>query len=105
MRRDAKLFTMPLPLRLAAFYFAFFFYVGAYVAYFPPYLAARGLGPADIAWVIALPSFTRVFAPTAWGWLADRAGAHRGIVVFACSANAVCFLLLPFAGSFAAIAA
>ena len=96
--------TLPLPFRLAAFYFAFFLYVGAFLAYFPLYLAARGLGPAEIAWVLALPHFARVFAPTAWGWLADRAGAHRGIVVFSCAANAACFALLPFAGSFSLIA-
>jgi PPP family 3-phenylpropionic acid transporter len=96
---------MPLPWRLALFYFAFFLYAGAYVAYFPPYLAARGLGPGEIAWVLALPHFARVFAPTAWGWLADRAGTHRGIVVFSCAANAACFALLPWAGGFAAIAA
>lgn len=96
---------MPLPWRLACFYFAFFLYAGAFVAYFPPYLAARGLGPAEIAWVLALPHFARIFAPTAWGWLADRAGAHRGIVVFSCAANAACFALLPWAGGFGAIAA
>lgn len=96
--------SLPLSVRLAFFYFAFFLYAGAYVAYFPPYLAARGLGPGEIAWVLALPHFARIFAPAAWGWLADRAGAHRGIVVFSCVANAACFALLPWAGSFAAIA-
>jgi PPP family 3-phenylpropionic acid transporter len=97
--------SLPVSFRLAFFYFAFFLYAGAYVAYFPPYLAARGLGPGEIAWVLALPHFARIFAPTAWGWLADRAGAHRGIVVFSCAANAACFALLPWAGGFAAIAA
>ena len=77
--------SMPLSFRLAWFYFAFFVYAGAHVAYFPPYLAARGLGPAEIAWVLALPHLVRVFAPAAWGWLADRSGAHRGIVVFSCA--------------------
>lgn len=95
---------MPLSFRLAAFYFAFFVFAGAQVAYFPPYLAARGLGPAEIAWVIALPQFVRVFAPALWGWLADRTGAQRGIVVFSCAANAVCFAMLPHAGGFGAIA-
>ena len=95
---------MPLPLRLALFYFAFFLYAGAYVAYFPAYLAWRGLGAAQIAWVIALPAFVRVIAPTAWGALADRTGWQRGIVVFSCTANAVCFALLPFTPGFGAIA-
>ena len=95
---------MPLSFRLAWFYFAFFVYAGAHVAYFPPYLAARGLGPAEIAWVLALPHLVRVFAPAAWGWLADRSGAHRGIVVFSCAVNVACFAALPHASGLAAIA-
>jgi PPP family 3-phenylpropionic acid transporter len=95
---------MPLPFRLALFYFAFFLYAGAYVAYFPAYLAWRGLGAAEIAWVIALPPFVRMIAPTAWGALADRTGWQRGIVVFSCAANALCFALLPFMPGFGAIA-
>ena len=66
--------------RLSAFYFAFFAHAGAYVAYFPLYLASRGLAPAEIAWVLALPPLVRTFAPPAWGWLADASGAHRAIV-------------------------
>jgi PPP family 3-phenylpropionic acid transporter len=95
---------MPLSFRLALFYFMFFLYAGAYVAYFPAYLAARGLGAAQIAWVIALPAFGRMIAPTAWGALADRTGWQRGIVVFACVANAACFTLLPYMPGFGAIA-
>lgn len=95
---------LPVSFRLALFYFAFFAYAGAYVAYFPAYLAWRGLGAAEIAWVIALPPFVRVIAPTAWGTLADRTGWQRGIVAFACAANVACFALLPFAADFAAIA-
>ena len=96
---------MPLSFRLAAFYFTFFLYAGLMVAYFPPYLAARALGPAEIAWVLALPQMVRMFAPALWGWLADRSGAQRAIVCFACAANAVCFALLPAAPGFAGIAA
>ncbi|HZM36507.1 MAG TPA: MFS transporter [Burkholderiales bacterium] len=95
---------MPVSFRYSAFYLAFFAYSGVYVAWFPVYLAARGLGAAEIAWVLALPPLVRIVAPTAWGWLADRAGAHRGVVVFACAANAAGFALLPFVEGFAAIA-
>src|SRR5260221_7972541 len=113
MRGDANLIAMrlpstspiPLPFRLAWFYFAFFVYVGAYVAYFPPYLAARGLGPTEIAWVLALPYVARIVAPAAWGWVADRGGAPRGIVVFSCCANGTCFVSLSWVDRVAAIAA
>ena len=82
--------------RLAAFYFLFFAYVGAYVAYFPLYLASRNLSAVQIAWVLALSPLTRTFAPAAWGWLADRTGAHRAIVAMACIASAAGFALIPF---------
>ena len=95
---------MPLSFRLGFFYFAFFLYAGLYVAYFPVYLAWRGLGDAEIAWVVALPAFVRVVAPIFWGWVADRTGWQRGIVVASCAANALCFALMPFAPGFAVIA-
>jgi MFS transporter, PPP family, 3-phenylpropionic acid transporter len=83
-------------LRLSAFYFAFFAYGGAYVAYFPLYLADRGLSALHIAWVLALAPLARTFAPAAWGWLADRSGAHRAVVVFSCAVTATAFAVLPF---------
>jgi PPP family 3-phenylpropionic acid transporter len=96
---------MPLSFRLGAFYFAFFAYSGAYVAWFPLYLAGRGLGAGEIALVLALPPLVRMFAPAAWGWLADRTGASRAIVAFACAANAACFAALPFIDGLLPIAA
>src|SRR5262245_65788806 len=95
---------MPLSFRLAFFYFAFFVYSGLYLAYFPAYLAWRGLGAAQIAWIVALPALVRMIAPTAWGALADRNGWQRGIVALGCTANAACFAVLPQAADFGAIA-
>jgi PPP family 3-phenylpropionic acid transporter len=91
--------------RLSAFYFLFFVYAGAYVAYFPLYLAGRGLSAAELAWVLALPALARAFAPAAWGWLADRYGAHRAIVVFSCAVTAAAFALLPFTSHIALLVA
>ncbi len=96
--------SLPLPARLASFYFAFFAYSAAYVAYFPLYLSARGLDAAQIAFVLALPQGARIFAPAAWGWAADRFAAQRGIVVLGCGATAAAFALLPWMPGFAAIA-
>lgn len=94
---------MPVSFRLGAFYFASFVGVALLLAYFPPYLASRGLTPAEIAWVLALPQLARVAAPAAWGAVAERNGA-RAIVIAACAANAVCYALLPAMSGFAAIA-
>ena len=71
--------------RLAAFYFLFFAYAGAYVAYFPLYLASRDLTAVEIAGVLALPAIARIIVPTAWGLIADRTGAHRAIVAASCA--------------------
>ena len=95
---------LPLPLRLGSFYFAYFAYAAAMVAYFPLYLARRGLDASEIALVLALPQLARIFAPTLWGWLADRAGAQRGIVAFSCAVMAVGFPALAFADGVRGIA-
>lgn len=95
---------MPLSVRLSAFYFAHFAHGGIFIAYFPLYLAWRGLGAVEIAWVLALPQLARIVAPAAWGWLADRTGAQRAIVVFGCAAAVAGFAALPFASGLAAIA-
>src|SRR3990170_4202708 len=96
---------MPLSLRLSAFYFAHFVHGGGLLAYFPLYLAWRGLGAVEIAWVLALPQIARTFAPAAWGALADRTGARRSIVAFSCLASAVAYAALPFVESFHGIVA
>jgi PPP family 3-phenylpropionic acid transporter len=95
---------MPLAFRLASFYFVFFLYTGVLVAYFPAYLAWRGLSAGEIAWILALPQIARVFAPALWGTLADLAGAQRGIVAFACAVNAASFAMLPFFEGFGPLA-
>jgi PPP family 3-phenylpropionic acid transporter len=96
--------SFPLAARLASFYFLFFAYSAAYVAYFPLYLAARGLDAAGIALVLALPQLVRIVAPAGWGWAADRYGAQRGIVIAACAAMAILFGALPFLDGLTAIA-
>ena len=95
---------LPLPTRLASFYFAYFAFAGIGLAYLPVYLAARGLNAGEIAFLVALPHLTRVFAPAAWGWLADATGWRRGIVVFSCAASAAGFALLPWTSGVAALA-
>lgn len=97
--------SVPLPPRLAAFYFAFFAYSAAFLAYFPPYLAARGLEAGEIAFVLSLPAAARMFAPAAWGWLADRSGEQRAIVLLSCASMVACFALIPLVEGLVPIAA
>jgi len=72
---------MPASSRLSAYFGAYFLYAGAFVPYFALYLAARGFGAVEIAAVMAMPQLARIAAPTFWGWLADRSGAGRTIVI------------------------
>ncbi|HJS38825.1 MAG TPA: MFS transporter, partial [Burkholderiales bacterium] len=72
---------MTAPLRLSAYFGAYFLYAGAFMPYFTLYLAARGLDAAAIALVMAMPQLARIAAPSFWGWLADRSGRGRVIVI------------------------
>src|SRR5688500_6410511 len=103
-RRAAHLSGVPLSLRLAAFYCAHFVHVGLFTAYFPLYLAARGFGAVEMAWVLALPQIMRTFAPAAWGVLADRSHALRALVALSWAGAAAGFAALPFAEGLAAVA-
>jgi PPP family 3-phenylpropionic acid transporter len=91
--------------RLSAYFFAYFLYAGAVVPYFTLYLAARGFGPAQIAVVMAMPQLARVAAPAFWGWIADRSGAGRAIVVLSAAALACGYAALGAVEGAAALAA
>jgi PPP family 3-phenylpropionic acid transporter len=98
-----------IPIRLAAYYFAFFAHAGAYVSYFALYLAGRGLGAGEIAFALAMPQLSRIVAPALWAWLADAWGAHypgarRAIVVFSGFALLAGFGAIFFLESAGAIA-
>ena len=95
---------MPLSFRLAAFYCAHFVHVGLFTAYFPLYLAARGFGAVELAWVLALPQIMRTFAPAAWGVLADRTYALPALVALSWAGAAAGFAALPFVERLAAVA-
>jgi len=96
--------VVPVAARLSVFYFAYFAFVGAFVPFFPLYLADRGLQAEQIATVLALPQLARIFAPGFWGWLADRWRARRTVVVLSCAVLAASFALLPLAPGFAGVA-
>ena len=91
---------IPPSTRLASFYFAYFCYLGAYAPYFSLYLAGEGFPPAEIATMLALPQFVRIFAPMAWGWLSDATGSRRGVVALSCAATTLAVTALFFVSGF-----
>ncbi len=82
---------MDVSVRLGAYYFAYFTYVGAFVPYFSLWLAAQGHAAPQIAMVLAMPQLARIFAPALWGWLADHTGRQREIVILSAFAVAAGF--------------
>jgi len=78
---------MSVPGRLGVYYFAFFAYIGVLAPYFSLWLAGQGYDARQMALVLAMPQIARVFAPAGWGWIADRTGWQRGIVIFAAFAT------------------
>ena len=84
--------------RLAGFYFFYFAYLGTFAPFFGLYLESIGLTPFDIGVVLALPQVTRIVAPHAWSWLADRGNAPVRVVKLTGLAGTLVFLAI-FAGT------
>ena len=66
--------------RLGAFYFAYFGFVGAFAPYFSLYLKSLEFSAWDIGVLMSLLQVMRIFAPNIWGHIADRTGRRTPIV-------------------------
>lgn len=77
--------------RLAAWYFFYFAFVGAFAPYFTLYLQDVGLSAWEIGVLMSVPQLMRLLAPNLWGWLADRLGRRAPIVRIAALFSAVGF--------------
>lgn len=86
---------IPIPsLRLSNFYFWYFAVIGAFMPYWTLYLQHRGLDKATIGLLAFISVFTRIIAPSAWGWLADRRGRRMQLVRFATAAEVLAWASL-----------
>lgn len=86
--------------RLAAFYFVYFLMLGGVAPYFSLYLSTLGFSAVQIGTLLALMPLARVFAPTAWAWIADHQGARRPLVRMTTAAAALACAGLLAANSF-----
>jgi PPP family 3-phenylpropionic acid transporter len=66
--------------RLSGYYFFYFAFIGVFSPYWSLYLQLLGFDAREIAVLMSLLMVMRMFAPTVWGWLADRSGQRRWIV-------------------------
>jgi len=69
--------------RLAAWYFFYFAFVGAFAPYFTLYLQDIGQPAWEIGVLMSVPQVMRLLAPNLWGWLADHLGRRAAVVKFA----------------------
>jgi PPP family 3-phenylpropionic acid transporter len=94
-----------LKFRLAAFYFCYYGTVGAFMAYWTPYLLARGLSAAEVGIAFGLMGVSRATVPVLWGWWADRRGERMGMIRIAALASLLVFATIPLVDSVPAVMA
>lgn len=89
--------------RLAAFYAALFALTGVHLPFFPVWLKAKGLDPALIGVLLALPMVARVVAVPLATRAADRRDAVRATLVTASVASLAGYALLGLAEGAASV--
>ncbi|MDB5968109.1 MAG: transporter, family, 3-phenylpropionic acid transporter [Hydrocarboniphaga sp.] len=94
-----------LKVRLAAFYFCYYGTVGAFMAYWTPYLLARGLSAPQVGIAFGLMGLSRATVPILWGWWADRRGERMGMIRLAALASLLIFAAIPLVQSAPAVMA
>jgi MFS transporter, PPP family, 3-phenylpropionic acid transporter len=99
--------ALPVPVapywRLAAWYFFYFAFIGAFAPYFTLYLQSLGLTAPEIAMLMSLNVAMRLVAPNLWGWLADRLGRKAAVVKLSALLSAAGFLTFFFVTDFWAL--
>ncbi|MBI4182759.1 MAG: MFS transporter [Proteobacteria bacterium] len=91
--------------RLSAFYGALFTVIGILLPFWPVWLAARGLGPAEIGIALSAAQWMRVGCGALVGRLADHWGAPRRMLVGLALASLGAYALFLPAEGFGAILA
>lgn len=85
---------------LGGFYFFYFAFVGAFSPYWSLYLRHLGYAAAQIGLLMSLLQVMRIFAPNAWGWLADHTGRRVEIVRVAALLGLIGYVGVFFGESF-----
>lgn len=66
--------------RLAAYYFFYFAFIGAFSPYFGLYLQSIKFSALDIGLLMSQMQLMRIFGPNVWGWVVDRWGYRLPII-------------------------
>jgi PPP family 3-phenylpropionic acid transporter len=86
--------------RLSGFYFFHFAFIGAFAPYWGLYLKSLSFNAFQIGVLMSLLHVMRIFAPTAWGWLADHTGRRMLVVQLAAITGLVSYCGVFFGESF-----
>lgn len=81
--------------RLSFFYFCFFSLLGLVMPYWSPYLKSLGMNESQIGVLVGVFHFSRLYAPSVWGHLADRSGRRLQIMRLGTLLGLVMILFLP----------
>lgn len=87
-------------IRLSFFFGAFFVVIGIQLPFWPVWLAAKGLGPAEIGLLMAISIGAKVVANPVTAHLADRRGERRRPMVLLALASLASFSLFGWAEGF-----
>lgn len=87
--------------RLSGFYFFYFAFVGGFTPYWSLYLRAIDFSAFQIGLLMSLLQVMRIFAPPAWGWVADHTGRRAAVVQLAAALSVVSFAGIFLGTSFA----
>lgn len=78
--------------RIAAWYFFYFAFLGAFHPYFGLYLTSIGVSAWGIGLMLSLMQVMRLVAPNLWGWLTDRWGGRVTIIRLSAGIGFLSFL-------------
>jgi MFS transporter, PPP family, 3-phenylpropionic acid transporter len=89
--------------RLASVYAVYFAVLGAFVPYWSLYLHARQFSPADIGILLAIPTLTKIIVPNIWGYIADKTGQYKSIILVGVFGALASFVFIYWAQGFIAL--
>ncbi len=85
---------------LAAFYFSYFAFQGLFGPFWSLYLESLSFNTVQISILMALSTLARIVAPMFWGWLADRRGKRRSIMLWTSVVSLASFVMVALQHSF-----
>lgn len=89
-----------LALRLAFAYVAIFFWMGAYLPYWPVWLASQGMSPSEVGVLLGVAPWARVISSPIAGRWADRHGRADRLATALCLAWVVAMASFALASDF-----